>query len=113
VQNRLSPYFRESIDQGVVDECARERITFLAYSPLGGRRLAKKIPNYIALQTMGQKYGVSPFAVVIAWVRSKGSTVLPIPGASKPENARSSASAAEIQLTNEEITSIDAITFRT
>lgn len=39
VQNRLSPYFRESI--GLAKECATRNITFLAYSPVGGGRLAK------------------------------------------------------------------------
>src|ERR1700680_2131889 len=34
VQNRLNPYFRESID--VAEECGRRKITFLAYSPVGG-----------------------------------------------------------------------------
>lgn len=112
VQNRLSPFFREALENGVVEECDQECLTFLAYSPLGGRRLAQKIPNYVLLKKLGEKYGVSPHVVVLAWVRTKGSSVLPIPGASKPENARSSAGSAGIDLTPEEIASIDAIQFR-
>jgi aryl-alcohol dehydrogenase-like predicted oxidoreductase len=112
VQNRLSPFFREPVETGVVAECDRESITFLAYSPLGGRRIAAKLPNYVVLKKLGEKYGVSPHAIVLAWVRSQGSSITPIPGASKPENARSSAGAAEIDLTPEEIASIDAVQFR-
>ena len=112
VQNRLSPFFREALEKGVVEECDREGLTFLAYSPLGGRRLAQKIPNYVVLKKLGEKYGVSPHVVALAWVRTKGSSVLPIPGASKTENARSSAGSAEFDLSPEEVASIDAIQFR-
>jgi aryl-alcohol dehydrogenase-like predicted oxidoreductase len=112
VQNRLSPYFRDSLENGVAEECARERITFLAYSPLGGKRLSKKIPNFVVLKKLAEKYGVSPYVIVIAWVRARGETVIPIPGASKPEHARSSARAAEVTLSAGELASIDATTFR-
>jgi aryl-alcohol dehydrogenase-like predicted oxidoreductase len=33
VQNRLNPFFRESLENGVVAECDRRGIVFLAYSP--------------------------------------------------------------------------------
>jgi aryl-alcohol dehydrogenase-like predicted oxidoreductase len=112
VQNRLSPYFRESLKSGVVDECARERITFLAYSPLGGKRLSKKIPNFVVLKKLAEKYGVSAYVIVIAWVRAKGKPVIAIPGASKPDHARSSARAAEVTLSADELASIDATPFR-
>src|SRR6185295_13615869 len=46
VQNRLNPYFREALDNGVVYECGQRGITFLAYSPVGGGRLAKKLPGH-------------------------------------------------------------------
>jgi len=49
---------------------------------------------------------------VLAWVRSKGSTVVPIPGASKPEHAIDSAKAVDVKLTTEEIEEIDAVSFR-
>jgi aryl-alcohol dehydrogenase-like predicted oxidoreductase len=112
VQNRLSPFFREPLENGVVAECDREGLTFLAYSPLGGRRLAQKVPNYVVLKKLGEKFGASPHAIVLAWVRATGSSVLPIPGASKPENARSSAASAEIDLTPEEGAAIAAIRFQ-
>ena len=36
VQNRLNPFFRESLSGGVVRYCAEQGIGFLAYSPTGG-----------------------------------------------------------------------------
>ena len=59
VQNRLNPWFREAVISGVVEYCGDQKITFLAYSPAGGGRLAKKIPRYVVLQQIAQSHGVS------------------------------------------------------
>jgi aryl-alcohol dehydrogenase-like predicted oxidoreductase len=109
VQNRLNPYFRESLD--VADECGRRQITFLAYSPVGGGRLAKKLPEFPVLEELARKHRCSPHAIVLAWVRSKGSTVVPIPGASKPDHAVDSAKSADVTLTPDEIAEIDRTEF--
>src|SRR6266852_5964960 len=101
VQNRLNPYFRESLD--VAKECARRKITFFAYSPVGGGRLAKKIPQFPVVAKIAAKHNCSPHAVVLAWVRSKGETVVPIPGARSVEHAVDSAKAVDVTLTTDEI----------
>ncbi|MEA2465343.1 MAG: hypothetical protein QOJ98_3090, partial [Acidobacteriota bacterium] len=109
VQNRLNPYFRESID--VVQECARRRITFLAYSPVGGGRLAKKLPKFEVLQELARARGASVHAVTIAWVRAQGETVVPIPAARTIEHAVDSAKAADLVLTADELQRIDETEF--
>lgn len=109
VQNRLNPYFRESID--VAAECARRRITFLAYSPVGGGRLTKKIPQFPVVQTIAAKHKCSPHAVVLAWVRSRGDTVVPIPGARTVEHVLDSVRSVEVTLTAGEIAEIDRSEF--
>lgn len=111
VQNRLNPYFREAIDEGVVAECERRGITFLAYSPVGGGRLAKKLPKFEVLERIARAHNASPHAATIAWVRSKGKTVVPIPAARTVEHARDSATASGITLSPAEIDSIDAAEF--
>lgn len=109
VQNRLNPYFRESID--VARECARRRITFLAYSPVGGGRLAKKLPKFEVLQDIARAHDATVHAVTIAWVRAQGETVVPIPAARKVEHALDSAKAADLVLTADELQRIDAAEF--
>jgi aryl-alcohol dehydrogenase-like predicted oxidoreductase len=109
VQNRLNPYFRENVK--VAEYCARKGITFLAYSPVGGGRLAKKLPQFDVLIELASKYDRSVHAVTIAWVRAKGRTVVPIPAARTVEHARDSAAAGELVLTPEEIRAIDETEF--
>lgn len=111
VQNRLNPFFRESLDNGVVYECGRRSITFLAYSPVGGGRLAKKLPGISAVAEIAGAYDVSPHAVVLAWLGTKGPTVVPIPAARTIEHAQDSAASAHLSLTPEELAAIDAAEF--
>ena len=109
VQNRLNPYFRESIR--VAQECAKRKITFLAYSPVGGGRLAKKLPAFEVLQRIAGAHETSVHAVTLAWVRAQGETVVPIPGARTVEHALDSANAADLVLNEEELSAIDESEF--
>jgi aryl-alcohol dehydrogenase-like predicted oxidoreductase len=111
VQNRLNPFFREAIETGIVDACAERQLTFLAYSPVGGGRLTRKIPDIPALRRIGETRGVSPHAVVLAWVRSQGRNVVAIPAASRVASALDSAASAELELTAEELEQIDRTNF--
>jgi aryl-alcohol dehydrogenase-like predicted oxidoreductase len=109
VQNRLNPYFRESID--VAQECARRGITFLAYSPVGGGRLAKKLPQFDVLIDLARKHDRSVHQIVLAWVRAQADSVVPIPAARSVEHAVDSARAADFRLSEEEIGAIDETEF--
>jgi diketogulonate reductase-like aldo/keto reductase len=95
----------------VVEECGRRQITFLAYSPVGGARLAQRIPQMPILQEIARQHHCSPHAVVLGWVRAKGSTVVPIPGATNPEHAVDSAKSVSVKLSAKEIAAIDAMEF--
>jgi aryl-alcohol dehydrogenase-like predicted oxidoreductase len=109
VQNRLNPYFRESIK--VAKECERRGITFLAYSPVGGGRLAKKLTQFDVLIELARKYDRSVHAIVIAWVRAQSKTVVPIPAARTIEHAVDSARAADLVLSPEDLGAIDEAEF--
>lgn len=111
VQNRLNPFFREAVSGGVVAECARRGVGFLAYSPVGGGRLNKKLPGHPALQPIARSHGVSPHVVVLAWVLAQGETVIAIPSARTPAHAADSLTAHDIQLSAAELAAIDAAEF--
>ncbi|MBI4500548.1 MAG: aldo/keto reductase [Gemmatimonadetes bacterium] len=117
VQNRLNPFFREALKRemlvgpSVVEHCTGKGIGFLAYSPVGGGRLNKKLPGHPVLEPIAKRYGASAHAVAIAWVRAKGSTVIPIPAGRDPQHVRDSMSAADIDLTPDDIEAIDRAEF--
>jgi aryl-alcohol dehydrogenase-like predicted oxidoreductase len=107
VQNRLNPFFRESIADGVVDYCGRRRIGFLAYSPTGGGRLNLKLPSHPVLGPMAKELGVTAHQIVLAWVLGQGRSVIAIPSARKVEHVEDSARAADLALS---VADFDAIT---
>jgi aryl-alcohol dehydrogenase-like predicted oxidoreductase len=109
VQNRLNPYFRESIK--VAKACAERGVVFLAYSPVGGGRLAKKLPQFDVLIDLARKHDRSVHAIVIAWVRAQGATVVPIPAARSVEHAVDSAKAADLVLDEQDLRLIDEAEF--
>lgn len=111
VQNRLNPFFREALDAGVVAECERRGIGFLAYSPVGGGRLNKKLPAHPVLQSIGRRHAVSPHAVVLAWALAQGCTVIPIPSARSVDHALDCLVAADVVLAPEELAAITGAEF--
>jgi len=111
VQNRLNPFFREAPTEGVVRHCATHGIGFLAYSPVGGGRLNKKLPSHPALLPIAAKHGISPHVVVIAWVMAQGRTVIPIPGGRTVAHALDSLAAAGVTLTAGDLAAIDGAEF--
>ena len=113
VQNRLNPFFREAVGEGVVAYCDAEGLGFLAYSPVGGGRLNKKLPRIPVLEPIARRHGVSPHAVVLAWVVAQGPSVLVIPAARRAAHVRDSQAAAAVELSAEEIEAIDAAEFST
>jgi aryl-alcohol dehydrogenase-like predicted oxidoreductase len=113
VQNRLNPFFREALADGVVAHCARRGIGFLAYSPTGGGRLTKKLPDHPALRPIATRVGVTAHAVCLAWVIAQGGSVIAIPSARRSEHARDSASAGELQLEAADLAAIDRAVFPT
>jgi aryl-alcohol dehydrogenase-like predicted oxidoreductase len=111
VQNRLNPFFREAIAEGVVGYCGERNIGFLAYSPVGGGRLNQKLPGHPVLRRLSERLQRSPHALVTAWVLAQGPTVFAIPGARSVVHAQDAARAAELVLSVEDLAAIDQAEF--
>jgi len=111
VQNRLNPFFREAIETGVVAHCTATGIGFLAYSPVGGGRLNRKLPTHPAAVEVGRRHGISAHAAIIAWCQAQGPTVISIPGARTVEHARDALTAADVRLGPEDLALIDEAEF--
>lgn len=135
VQNEFSLFHRESETNGVLPECERRRLAFLPYFPLasglltGKYREGKKLPEGSrAADGWGPKVfteqNLAIVELLIEFAESKGHTILElafswllshkpvasvIAGASKPEQVRANAKAADWQLAADDLAQIDAI----
>ncbi len=107
VQNQFSPRFRSSKSE--LEHCEKLGIVFIPWSPMGGIGRADDIEHtYPAFAAVAKEAGASPQQVTLAWMLAKGSRVIPIPGSSRPETAVSSAAAADIELTPDQVARLDA-----
>ena len=107
VQNQFSPAFRSS--QPELDLCADMGVAFLPWSPLGGISDAAELGSrHAAFADVATARDVSPQQVTLAWMLALSPVVIPIPGASRPETARDSAAAADLELTADELVRLSA-----
>lgn len=107
VQNQFSPSFRSSEDE--LRYCGENGIVFLPWSPLGGIQKAGGLGEHFApFQEIADKHGVSPQQVCLAWELALAPTVIPIPGASRPESITDSAQASDLELSADEIETLSA-----
>ena len=70
----------------------------IAHSPLGGPRRAGGLARQDALAQIAAAHAASAAEVALAWARDLSPALIPIPGARRPETARSAARAAALVL---------------
>jgi predicted oxidoreductase len=92
---------------GTIEQCQTERLTPLAWSPLGGGRLldgnaGSASPLSSALHHIALGHGVPPSTVALAWLMKHPSGVMPIVGSTNPDRIRESVRANELHLSREE-----------
>ncbi|NJL09664.1 MAG: aldo/keto reductase [Calothrix sp. SM1_7_51] len=107
VQNQYNPWNRQPEFDGVLEYCENENLTFLPWSPYGGSRRHMSLQDFPAIAKLAGEKGVSVYAIVLAWLRSKSSCILPIPGASKISSIEDSVSAINLNLSSAEVATID------
>ncbi|MFQ7265294.1 MAG: aldo/keto reductase [Paraprevotella clara] len=125
VQNHYSLLYRSSEKAGILDYCKEHQIDFWAYMvleqgalsgkydtahplPVGSQRgetynpLLPQIEKLVAvMRTIGNKYGITPAQVALAWAITKGTT--PIIGVTKPSQVQDAVRAMQIELTTDEV----------
>ena len=130
MQNHYSLLYRSSERAGILDYCRENGIDFWSYMvleqgalsgkydtqhplPKGSQRgdtynpMLPQIEKLVAaMRTVGDRYGISPAQVALAWAIAKGTT--PIIGVTKVTQVQEAAQAASIVLTEEEIRTLEA-----
>jgi aryl-alcohol dehydrogenase-like predicted oxidoreductase len=102
VEVALGPLNDRAIAGGVVDRCAELGLTLVAHSPLGGPRRAQTLARHAALAQVAERYDATPAEVALGWLLALSPSIVPIPGAGRPESARSSARAGRLVLDDDD-----------
>lgn len=131
VQNHYSLLYRSSEEAGIIDYCKEQNMVFFSYMvleqgaltdkysaqhplPSGTRRgeafdsdtLTKLEGLILAMKNIGSKHDASIAQIATAWAMAKGT--VPIIGVTKTSHIEDAIKAAEINLTEQEITDLEA-----
>jgi aryl-alcohol dehydrogenase-like predicted oxidoreductase len=107
VQNACSPFNAAEYNDGMLEACEQQDLSFLPHSVIGGKATCASVVQHPLLVDLGRKYGASPYGIVVAWHLAKSPRIIPIPGASRAESAVSSALAARLELSSTDVRRID------
>ncbi|PWN46029.1 Aldo/keto reductase [Ceraceosorus guamensis] len=138
-QIELSPWTPQPLFNGLVDWCTANKTQIVPYSPLGRGFLTGKYQKPSDLFSEGDfrsanaRYteeafahnmklvdqiraiaaqkgaNVTPGQISLAWLLAHGDNITPIPGSTQIANIEENANAAAIQLTRDEVASIDKL----
>ena len=98
----LGPLDDRALRGGVVERCADAGVAVIAHAPLGGPRRAVGLARRPDLAVIAEARGLTAAEVALAWLLGLSPLVVPIPGARRPETARSAARAASVVLGGDE-----------
>jgi len=103
VQNLYNLVSRKSED--VLAYCEAHGIGFIPWYPLANGKLAK--PGLI-LDEVAREHNATPGQIALAWLLARSPVMLPIPGTSKVAHLEENIAAADIVLSAEAFTALDA-----
>jgi aryl-alcohol dehydrogenase-like predicted oxidoreductase len=107
VQNQFSPAYLSSA--GELAHCASVGLAWLPWSPFGGVSAAGSLDaTSPAFAEVAAELDVSVYQVALAWHLAQADVVIPIPGASRPQSITDSAAAADLSLSEAQLTRLNA-----
>jgi pyridoxine 4-dehydrogenase len=103
VQNQYNLAHRA--DDALIDDLARQSIAYVPFFPLGGFTPLQSS----TLSAVAARLGATPMQVALAWLLRRSPNILLIPGTSSVAHLRENLAAAELALSEEALTRLDAI----
>jgi pyridoxine 4-dehydrogenase len=103
VQNQYSVADRRA--QDVLEECERSGIGFVPWAPLDAGALDPSGP----VAEVARRHGATPMQVALAWLLQASPVMLPIPGTGSLAHLEENVAAAELELGDDELETLDAL----
>ncbi|MDB5185371.1 MAG: aldo/keto reductase [Candidatus Saccharibacteria bacterium] len=104
VQNNYNVFNREHED--VLRLCEQNNIAFIPYFPVGG---GQKDLQHDTVTKVAEAHDATAHQVALAWLLAHSPVILPIPGTSSLEHLQDNIAAADLELSAEELSQLDAL----
>jgi aryl-alcohol dehydrogenase-like predicted oxidoreductase/predicted kinase len=92
---------------GVARYCVDHRLRLLAYRPLAGKKSRSRAANNPVLKPIAGECAATPFDVALAWLAGLSEHIVPLPGATRLETARSMGRYRTLRLTDRHTARLD------
>jgi histidinol phosphatase-like enzyme/predicted kinase len=102
IQVELGIWCDTAVLGGVVDYCLAHGLPLLAFRPLGGERRRARTGRDRVLRDAASRHAATPAEIALALLFDLSPLVVPLPGPTQIETARSAARAASIALDDED-----------
>jgi predicted kinase len=109
IQVEVNIWNDQHLLSGVVRYCVTNRLQLLAHRPLGGRKARSRTMANPVLGEIAAQHDATPFDVALAWLACFSTLIVPLPGGTRVETARSIARYRTLHLTGEETARLDAL----
>ena len=103
VQNQYNLVSRD--DEELIDDLARDGIAYVPFFPLGGFTPLQSDE----LSRIAGELSATPMQVALAWLLQRSPNILLIPGTSSRAHLRENLAAAELELSDEFVSRLEAI----
>jgi aryl-alcohol dehydrogenase-like predicted oxidoreductase/histidinol phosphatase-like enzyme/predicted kinase len=107
IQVELSPWLDDNVLNGVLEYCAAHSLRLLAFRPLGGAKGHRRLANDTPLSEIGARHDATPQEIALSWLVGLSPVIVPVPGVTRVETARSVARAHRVALTADERARLD------
>ncbi|MFE9958883.1 oxidoreductase [Micromonospora sp. NPDC005299] len=110
VQNSWGLGYRRSND-ALIRDCAAHGTAFVPFFSLAtsGREAGASGEEHDEVRAVARAHGVTPAQVRLAWTLRQGPNVLAIPGTGNPAHLEQNVAAAALQLTDDDLSRLDAV----
>jgi aryl-alcohol dehydrogenase-like predicted oxidoreductase/predicted kinase len=109
VQIELNPWNDKQVATGVVPYCLEHGLRVLAYRPFNGVKGKRRIETDERLCEIAAAHDTTPYEIILAWMRSLAPQLVPLPGVTRIETARSCGHAASVVLGEREQAALDRL----
>jgi predicted oxidoreductase len=103
-QLEISVQALQAFSDGTLDQCTKDGIVPMAWSPLGGGELSEVLMT--ELKKWGDEFGTTPQVIALAWLMQHPAGILPVIGTTKEENLVKTKEALSIKLDRQQWYSI-------
>jgi aryl-alcohol dehydrogenase-like predicted oxidoreductase/histidinol phosphatase-like enzyme/predicted kinase len=108
IQVELSVWRDDHFLSGVAEYCLAHRLHVIAYRPLGGAARRQRTMTDTTLSEIAGRHRATAAEIALAWLMDLSDLIVPVPGPTRVETARSIARAQFITLTEEDRAQLDA-----